>query len=224
MGDRHETEKVDQLTVIRGLLERQVTRAEALDAKVDALRAEGTARGLEQAAFNKRFEADLNSVRNEVHRLNTRVGAVEGSIEQVKDDIRELEDADSTLTRLKSETDLATEAAIGGAIAHVARIDSALTGLHADNVRQNAALDALKANDVRQERVNEALCQVMGVDYAVLSVPPPTDAAEARAFEQKAQPKTNLVGLVRENRKATAAAGLAFLTALVQLALELAKH
>jgi len=220
----YETKEVDQLAVIRGLLERQATRSEALDAKVDALRAEGSARGLEQAAFNKRFEADLGSVRNEVHRLSNRVQAVETGLAVAQDDIRGLEDADTTLTRLKSETDLETEAAIGGAIAHVSRLDEALRSLRENDEKQNGDLDGLKSNDERQERVNQALCDVMGIDYAVISEPPPADAAEALAARAKAKPKTSLVGIARDNRKTTVAAVLTLLTVLFQCALEAIKH
>jgi len=219
----HDTKEVDQLAVIRGLLERQATRSEALDAKVDALRAEGSARGLEQAAFNKRFEADLGSVRNEVHRLSNRVQAVETGLAVVQDDIRDLEDADHTLTRLKSETDLETEAAIGGAIAHVSRLDEALRSLSENDDKQNVALEGLRANDERQERVNEALCDVMGIDYSALSVPS-TTVENGAGVAKRPKPTTNLVGLARENKKATAGAALAFLTALVHLVLELVKH
>jgi hypothetical protein len=149
---------------------------------------------------------------------------VETGLAVVQDDIRDLEDADTTLTRLKSETDLETEAAIGGAIAHVSRLDEALRSLRENDEKQNGALDGLKASDERQERVNQALCDVMGVDYAAISEPPPQDAEQALVVRQKSKPKTNLLGLARENRKATAGAALAFLTALIHLVLELVKH
>src|SRR5687768_10162719 len=102
------TVEIDQLGIIRGLLERQETKMDTLGVKQDLL--DTRFRGLETTTEN---------VRTEVKRLNERMSHAEA-------DIRDLRDQDGTILRQTSSNDLAHDAAIGGAIAHVRTLEEAV--------------------------------------------------------------------------------------------------
>lgn len=223
MPDQHKTQDIDQLSVIRGLLERQAdilekqsARNDVVEAKVDALRGESAARGAEQAKYNASFEAQLATVRHEVGVVANRVTIVEGRVGHAEQEIRQLEETDAKNARQTSELDVTTQAALGGAIAHVAVVDDALE-------KQAEAFDkqtkATEAQTEKQERVNKAFAAVLSVDYEAIAKAPEDGAAM-----EVAKPKNSLATLARENKVGSTAAALAFITAVVQLAIELLKH
>lgn len=88
----------------------------------------------------RNVEATTENTRIETQRLAARMTLVEG-------DIRELKDQDTAIVRQQSEGDLEQAAALGGAITHVARLESAvqaqgetLAGLVASQGQQTATL------------------------------------------------------------------------------------
>ncbi|MBX3203991.1 MAG: hypothetical protein KF764_02920 [Labilithrix sp.] len=123
------TLELDQLAIIRGLLERQ-------DAKVDALRAEAAQRGAEQSAYNSRMEAAQSTIRHEVKNLSGRVIDLTGRVGRLERSAGDTQERVGDVARRTSDADLAHDAAIGGAIAHIAHID-------AMQDEQNAKIDAL---------------------------------------------------------------------------------
>jgi hypothetical protein len=175
---------------------------QAVSAKVDASRAEGTTRGLEQAAVNRRIEADLGSLRTEVRNQGTRLATVES-------EVRDLRNEDAEVKRSVSESDLAQEAALGGAIAHVRTLDHEMS-----QMREQLAAGG---------RVDHAICSVLGVDYHAIATPPGKDESPEDVAQRtrKAKPKTDFVQLARENKVGTWAATLAFLTAAIELAIKI---
>lgn len=137
MSEEKKTIEVDQLAIIRGMLERQETKSdtlatkfEALDAKTDAHRAEGARRGEETTARFKSLEAGLDGVRTEAKRLNERMTNAE-------EDIRGLKNHDATIESRHSDTTIEHEAALAGAIVHVKTVDSALGAVRSsvDNLK-----------------------------------------------------------------------------------------
>lgn len=102
---------------------------------VEAARVEGAARGREQEAFNKRIELNLDAQRGEIKTLAARV--------------RRLEDSDAAITRDQSDTNLEHEAAIGGAIAHVAKLEGAVTKV---DEKIDTTREAVKAHLDAQDR------------------------------------------------------------------------
>ena len=80
-------------------------------------------------------------------------------------------------------------------------------------------VDSLRSSDARQDRVQRALCQVMGVDYDAVSIPPPADEDEARALARRAKPKANLRELVSNNRKSTVASALTLAIIIAEIIL-----
>ncbi len=185
----------DDLTIIRTLLERQAAKTDAIEAKVDAHRAEGDRRGLEQAA-------GLEAVRVEVQRLNSRMTDAEH-------DIRELRDVDGDVRRHQSETDLAHEAALGGAIAHVRTVDAQLAEVKED-------VGEVKAETQRAARVDQAICAELGLDYEQVS-----SSEDGPHLKPK---KTTLAKLATENKSSVAAGVVSTVLLLVQIVWKLLEH
>ncbi len=102
---------LDQLAIIRGLLERAETKMDTVGSKVDLL----------DSRF-KNLEATTDGLRHEVHRLAGRVTGTE-------EDIRELREKDATILRETSSHDREHEAAIGGAIVHARRLDETVQAM-----------------------------------------------------------------------------------------------
>lgn len=123
------TVDLDQLAIIRGLLERQEQRQERQESKVDNI---GSKVDLLDTRF-RNLEATTENTRIETQRLAARMTLVEG-------DIRELKDKDTAIVRAQSDADLEQQAVVGGVIGHVARIEGALQELSARVGGQTATL------------------------------------------------------------------------------------
>lgn len=186
----------EQLSIIRGLLERQAAKTDAIEAKVDAHRAEGERRGHEQSA-------GLEAVRVEVQRLNSRMTDAER-------DIRDLRDADGHVLRHQSESDYAHEAAIGGAIAHARTLDEAVNEL-----REEVA--EVKQATVRAERADRALFNEFGLDYT-------TTTSDTPSMGPRRPPKTTLAKLATENKSSVAAGVVSTVLLIVQIVWKLLEH
>lgn len=106
---------LDQLAIIRGLLERNEAKMDAVSAEVRTVSAEQRASSAELRSLGTTTEG----IRTEVQRLNTRMTEAEG-------DIRELREKDATIATTASNADLAHEAAIGGAIVHVRTLEASV--------------------------------------------------------------------------------------------------
>ena len=126
------TVDVDQFAIIRGLLERQETKVDNIGSKVDLL----------DTRF-RNVEATTENTRIEVQRLTSRVTHLEG-------DVKGLKEKDGAILRQHSETDLERQAAIAGAMVHVAKLESAvqaqgetLAGLVRGQTLQTATLESL---------------------------------------------------------------------------------
>jgi len=189
----HDTKEVGQLATIRSLLERQAAKADALEAKADAHRAEGARRGEESTAKFKSLESAVEAVKVETQRLNMRMTEAEK-------DIRGLRDGDVDLRRTQSDSDLSHQAALGGAIAHVRTLGE--------------SLEAIRVNDEKQNRVHRAICLELGLDYEAIS-------ASDEPTSKNALKKTTLHALARENKASTLSSALAFLIVVIQLAMHL---
>jgi predicted nuclease with TOPRIM domain len=123
------TLEMNQLEIIRRLIEKSESKLDNVSSKVDLL----------DTRF-RTLEATAEGTRHEVQRLNGRVTDLEG-------DVRHLRDQDSTIKRQTSETDLAHEAALGSAIAHVSKLEKVmkdqgevLTGLVQSQNKQTETL------------------------------------------------------------------------------------
>jgi hypothetical protein len=120
----------------------------ALKATLDAMRAEGHARGLEQSVAIGRLESNVVTLGHEVGRqghelvrLGVRIGHLEGGH-------RKLQEKDAEIARQTSDHALEAEAAIGGAKAHAEVTDRAI----------------------------RAICLELGLDFSEIvtpSIPPP---------------------------------------------------
>ena len=185
----------EQLAIIRGLLERQAAKTDAIEAKVDAHRAEGERRGHEQSA-------GLEAVRVEVQRLNSRMAEAEH-------DIRELRDADGHVLRHQSEVDLEHAAAIGGAIAHTRTLDEKVIAL-------DEKVGALTEASERNERANRAVFGELGLDYSSVTSDRPSASPN--------RPKTTLAKIATENKSSVAAGVVSTLLIIVQIVWKLLEH
>ena len=178
-----------------------------LNAKIDASRAEGSQRGSEQHIFNTRIEGDLKVLRHEVKNWQQRVTVVE-------EEIADLKEADGHLKRQTSEADMAVEAALGGAMAHVNKLDEGFKDIKDELVMQN---ERSRDRTGMQDQINHAVCSTLGINYASLTTGVARNETEALAKVHSAAPKANLKKVAMENRVAAFMAFLAFLTALAQL-------
>lgn len=186
----------EQLLFIRGLLERQVAKADAIEAKVDAHRAEGERRGHEQAA-------GLEAVRVEVQRLNSRMTDAEK-------DIRELRETDGAVLRQQSEADYAHEAALGGAIAHAHTLAETVNALKDE-------LAEVKDSTARAEKADRALFNELGIDYT-------TTTSDSPSVPPRRPAKTTLAKLALENKSSVAAGVVSTVLLIVQIVWKLLEH
>lgn len=123
---------LDQLAIIRGLLERQETKVDNIGSKVDLL----------DTRF-RNVEATTENTRIEVQRLTGRVSHLET-------DVKGLKEKDVTIVRTQSDANLEQQAVVGGIISHVAKLEVAvqaqgetLEGLKKGQSAQTATLATL---------------------------------------------------------------------------------
>lgn len=120
----------------------------------------------------------------------------------------------------------ATTKLIDGAFAiHKRAISSAVdetvqTSVTAASEPLKKKIDDLEANDGKQNRVDAAICDELGLDYASVAAP---DQGPVRTTGP-AKPKTTLAKIARENKAGTAAATLTFATLVIELALRILGH
>jgi hypothetical protein len=107
-NDAKPTLDLDRLEIIRRLLEKQSTQLENVGSKVDLL----------DVRFRS-IEVTTEATRNDVVRLDGRVKTLEA-------DVRELRERDAGILRQQSDADYQQQAAIGGAIAHVSKLETAV--------------------------------------------------------------------------------------------------
>lgn len=168
------TREVDQLEVIRQMLERSATvqeslatHQEALSAKVDAQRAEADARGA-------RLEGNIDVMRGEFRVLAGRVDTLEMRV-------RHIGDKGDETARQSSSVDLEHEAAIGGAVAHIAKVDERTADMA--EVQENHSATLRAHGEALQIVVRE-----LGVEASLPtptgSIPPPGDRRKAVAVDK----------------------------------------
>jgi hypothetical protein len=223
--------EIQQIDIVLALLRKreeqhevQLAETRALSAKIDASRAEGAQRGAEQTSFNGKIERDVSAVRHEVRNVSQRLIIAEEEIESLKE-------ADARNARDTSEVESTTEAAIGGAMAHVSKLDAGFAGVKAEiattqkqleeqNQRSAVRTASQDETNAMQGQVNHAVCSTLGIDYTTLTNGTARNETEALAKVKDASPNVGLVKIASENRLAAVIAFLTLLTVLGQIILK----
>lgn len=203
-----ESQASGQLAAILLAVERQTSRAEVLEAKLDTIKSETERFGNAQETFNRRLEKDFELLRNSVHALGRRVSVAETTIDR-------LHAADGEIVREQSAGDLRAHAEIGRTLAHLSELAT-----HVEELRDHGA---------RRDRVDEALCRELELDYDGIakgeknSMPPVGPERKDRVRAAKSR-RSKLNRLARENRSTLGASLAAALLVALQIAFELLKQ
>lgn len=184
------TREVDQLEVIRQMLERSASQQELLNAKVDAQRAENEARGT-------RLEANIDMLHGEFRVLADRVDVLETRVKHVRE-------RGDEVARQSSSVDLEHEAAIGGAINHIADVDRRTADMADD-------LDAVKVAQAAHGEALQLVVRELGVEA---NLPTPTGSLPPPSLKPRRAVKPAL-GALKTQGNATRAAALATFVAVV---------
>lgn len=169
---------------------RQLELLESLSGKVDALVTDSRA----TAADVRSVRAEVLAVASEQGRAGARMTVFESRIGAVESKVLNLADKDTDLLRHVSSTNLEHEAALGGAIAHVAKLETSVE---------------------TTSKVQAAICAELGLDHAAIvdggrSIPPP-------GTSMVKTPKTTLKRISVENKGGAIMAGLTLALVIAQI-------
>lgn len=186
---------------------------EAIGSKIDALRAEGSKRGAEQAANMRLLEQQVSATRHEVRNLAQRVHIAEGEISDLRDN-------GSKALRQSAEFSLEHQQAIAGAKQHATQLSESFAAVHVE-------FQEVKENDTQQNdelaknrRVNRAVCEVLGLDYDAVSMDPKSSNALAHRQDDP-KPKATLPQTATNTKLAAVVSLFTFLALALQIVLKI---
>lgn len=204
---------------------------EAISAKVDASRLEGDRRGDKHSKELELVRGGLDSLARRVTQTERAISDIRGSSDTItvptQADIEraaELGSAVGQLIRIEQSVNASiSEAQTGIRSEMVAEqeklredFSTKLTAHGEERTAQHAQLKSeLKGQLDVQDRVQRGVVNALGLDYAALSAPPPTDPGDAAKHALAMQPKVTMKTLSREQKIAAGATVLVLVLEVV---------
>jgi hypothetical protein len=221
MADNERDSPNDPMTF--GLIFAQL---QAINAKIDASRAEGEARGHKQSQ-------EMAMLRGDVASLTTRVTTIEGRQAENEDAVRKLRDEPRDPPQGPTAAGLEQAEQLGSALGQIIKLEQAVTntidgamvairaeaatdqqklreeisaGQAAIKIELEGKIDssnaATKSQLDTQDRVQRGVVAALGLDYQAISAPPPDDPEEKKKHALATKPAVSLKTLSREQKAA----------------------